>query len=429
MAGKRLIIIGGGINGLVLARELAAFYSITVLEGQERWGGRINSQLATDGHTVIEGGAEFIHGKLKHTMDLLDEAEISYAPIEGKMYRRQGGEWVEQDSMMEGWDRMLEAMAALRQDMTLTEFFDIHFPGEKNTGLRHQALKFAEGFDLADPSRASVMALYKEWTAEQDDNYRIATGYGSLVNYLVTTLKEDAVEMVSGDPVRQVDWEPHEVRAYTGSGKTYDADLVIVTIPVSTLARAGETFSINFTPPLDPQIRAAGEIGMGTIIKFVLEFDSIQWPDDLGFILSDETVPTWWSQLPGRQPILTGWLGGPAAAKVSDLRDDELVDKALISLAAILDKTVSELRDRLTAAHVFNWQKETAVEGGYSYATPRTSTARTFLQHPVGDTIFFSGEGIYEGSSPGTVEAAIIQAKKTALQVLQRVIPNKGKEG
>jgi monoamine oxidase len=39
---------------------------------------------------------------------------------------------------------------------------------------------------------------------------------------------------------------------------------------------------------------------------------------------------------------------------------------------------------------------------------------------PINGTIFFAGEGLYEGVSPGTVEAALISGKEAAAKITGR---------
>jgi monoamine oxidase len=99
--------------------------------------------------------------------------------------------------------------------------------------------------------------------------------------------------------------------------------------------------SINFTPPIDDYVNAAKQIGYGTVIKVILQFKEAFWKKDTGFILSDEIIPTWWTQLPSPLPILTGWSGGSKAERLGDEGNDELLKKPLLSLANIFS-----LRDK-----------------------------------------------------------------------------------
>jgi monoamine oxidase len=51
-----------------------------------------------------------------------------------------------------------------------------------------------------------------------------------------------------------------------------------------------------------------------------LQFKTDFWTsyaEDIGFILSDEAIPTWWTQSPVQGKLLTGWHGGPKAATLS----------------------------------------------------------------------------------------------------------------
>jgi monoamine oxidase len=102
---------------------------------------------------------------------------------------------------------------------------------------------------------------------------------------------------------------------------------------------------------------------------------------------------------------------GALAAEIGTLNDKELIEKALVSLSAILHFDVKEIKDSLLNYHIFNWEKEPSVLGAYSYVTPETSGAHKLLSKPIRNTIYFAGEALYSGPDPGTVEAAIVSAQ------------------
>jgi monoamine oxidase len=116
---------------------------------------------------------------------------------------------------------------------------------------------------------------------------------------------------------------------------------------------------------------------------------------------------------------LTGWAGGGKAQRLSDEMDDEILEKALLSLANIFNLPVNDIREKLSATKVFNWQKNEWSLGAYSYSMPESVAARKLLNTPVNNAIYFSGEALYEGESPGTVEAAIVHSKQTAAKLLK----------
>jgi monoamine oxidase len=416
---KKLIIVGGGISGLVAANELAKHFEILIIEGSNRIGGRIHTTHPPGFSRYIEAGAEFIHGHCIETLQLLKNAGITYEPVQGKFYRKEKGNWNEQFEMIEGWDELLKKMGKLKTDMTLINFLDEYYDEQEYMDLRKHAMAYTEGFDVADPQKVSVQSLYKEWSAEEEENFRINGGYGILVEFLQEKCIKHGCVIELSDPVRKIDWKPNEVEISTVSGKQYKAHMAIITVPVSVLQRPGSKNSIEFHPGIDEYIEASRQIGMGAVIKVVLEFDSCFWKMDTGFIISDAIIPTWWTQLPEKTPILTGWAGGPGAERLAQYSDKELLEKAIESLALIFNQAPADIQARIKAGFVANWQQNNWSNGAYSYSTPPTKEAKQLLNTPLENTLFFAGEGLYEGKSPGTVEAAIASAKQVANKVLK----------
>jgi monoamine oxidase len=418
MKKETVIIVGAGIAGLVAAKDLANAYNIILIEADKRLGGRIHSCREENFSTIIEAGSEFIHGKLKETLHLLKKADIEYIPVRGNMYRKEKGRWNEQHDFIEGWNELLHRMKKVKSDMTMYDFLEQYYGEENKADLRRYAIAFTEGFDVADIKKVSVKFLYNEWSHEEDVSFRIPLGYGALINYLAAECQKKDCQIITGEPVKQIDWEKNSVTVYTANGKKYNSQKIVVTVPVSILQRALGKASINFTPPLDEYVNAARQTGYGTVIKILLQFKEALWKKDTGFIFSDEIFPTWWTQLPDTAPLLTGWVGGSKAEVLSDETDEELLQKAFISLANIFELPVNGIKEKIQGAKVFNWRKNDWSLGAYSYSMPETIAARKLLNTPVSNTIFFAGEGLYEGASPGTVEAAVVHAKQTVAKLL-----------
>ena len=122
---------------------------------------------------------------------------------------------------------------------------------------------------------------------------------------------------------------------------------------------------------------ATADIGFGNVVKILFRFATKWWADhgrrdlaDLSFLLSDATVPTWWTQHPAAYPVLTGWFAGPKADGVSSLTEAALIDVGLASLAEIFDLPVDRIRRDLVASRAINWGNDPFARGAYSYATP-----------------------------------------------------------
>ena len=412
---NKLIIVGGGIAGLMAAMELSVDYEILIIEATEHVGGRIRSIENPEG--IIETGAEFIHGEAELTFRLLKKAGIDYIPVEGKFYRKEGGVWQQEEEFVDGWDLLMKKLNHLKDDMTLKEFLDKEFSEERYSNLRKQVRGFAEGFDVADVSKVSAKSLYKEWSKGQDENHRIPRGYCQLLDYMKTECEKAGCRFLLNTIVKQIDWEENQVTVMTASGEKFSSDKILITVSIEVLKRNRAKASINFTPPIDEYIKASESIGMGSVIKIILHFAQPIWKPDTGFILSDDAIPTWWTQLPDKRPILTGWAGGSRAELLSKETDEALIEKGLISLAFIFEKPLEEIKKNVLQSYVFNWKKSEFVLGGYTYSMPKSPEARKLLNTPIANTVFFAGEALYEGDSPGTVEAAL----QSAVDVAKRI--------
>lgn len=127
MEKQKLIIVGAGVSGLVMANILAPHFHITILEGNNRPGGRICSRYEQAFGGIIEYGPEFIHGNAAHTIKLLKEAGINYIQLTGKMFRYSNGKMMQENNIMEHWDVLMEKMKEADNNITFHAFLAEHF--------------------------------------------------------------------------------------------------------------------------------------------------------------------------------------------------------------------------------------------------------------------------------------------------------------
>jgi monoamine oxidase len=421
----KIIIIGAGAAGLMAGKILAAAgHHIQILEARDRYGGRIHSFLHDD--KTFEGGAEFIHGNLQVTLDLLREAGIGYTEVGGAMIGHFDGQWQQTREPFEHADEVEDRLSSLRENISIKAFLEREFSGDKYAGLRHSLLGYIEGYYAAEPSRMSAQQFYKEWNAEDEQQYRVDGGYGRMINYLAQQVIARGGSIETSVIAKLVQWEEGKATVTDSTGKIYDGDKLIVTIPLGVWQQQQAISSISFNPTIPNKIEAAQQLGFGHVIKILMLFSPAFWDElkginaavqDMGFIFSDQPIPTYWSQIPSTARLLTGWLAGPKSTDKKWEDDSVVLQETLASLAAILNKSVAEIESLLEWNQVFNWNKDPFTLGGYTYSTMESEVAKKKMVDPLADTIFFAGEALYDGTETGTVEAALASGLFAAKQI------------
>jgi monoamine oxidase len=421
MAAAHFVVIGAGAAGLMAARELArAGKRVTILEARERCGGRIYPLPTREFGYPAEGGAEFVHGAAPVTRALMREARISLSSRGGTRWSTRTGTLSPADSPVPHMGRFYRVLAEVKADLPIAEFLDTHFAGRQYDEMRQSVTRTVEGYDAADPRRASTLAIRDEWLARDDGEHgRIAKGHGELIEYLSSECRGHGAALQLGMAVTAIDEDRGRVVVHCHNGATFEADVAVLTVPPPLLSE------IALPPAAHARAVAAADIGFGNVVKFLFRFATKWWADqggrdlsDLSFLLSDAPVPTWWTQHPAENPVLTGWFAGPKADRVSSLTEAELIDMGLASLAEIFGLPPDRIRSNFVAARAINWGTDPFARGAYSYATPRTRHAQSVLKSSNGEAIFFSGEALYAGPVMGTVEAALASGHETAQTIL-----------
>jgi monoamine oxidase len=400
-------------------RELArAGHKVTVLEARDRIGGRIWELPAEEFGYPAEGGAEFIHGEAPVTKALIAAAGLTLVRgrRDGERWDKRGATLTDREEDAPGFELLPKKLAALKHDLPIAAFLDKNFAGERFAAMRRSILRMTEGYDAADPARASTFALRDEWLGGGlRQSHRIAEGYGALMADLAAEIRGHGGDVRLGAEVKVID--ATNVRCADGTATV--GDRIVVTVPPPLLR------AIEFRPTLAGKLKAADAIGYGDVVKLLFRFERPWWANALGrdlsrlsFILGDAFVPTWWTQYPRPHPVLTGWLAGPRAAK-SALSEPELIDRGLDALASIFERDAATLRTTLVAARAIHWGQDRFARGAYSYATPESHTAQDELARPVHGVLYCAGEALYRGKDMGTVEAALANGKDTADRLLR----------
>jgi monoamine oxidase len=425
-----VIVIGAGVAGLAAAARLAgAGRRVQILEARSRMGGRIWTERPTGWPAPIELGAEFVHTGNAALKRWLRRSRVATRPVdEMEWLARDGSLWPAPD----GWDRVNAVMRRIgpRFRGSFAAWLERHGSGLAPDD-RLLATSFVRGFQGAPPDRMSARALYRASFTEEEQ-LRPRHGYTRLVEAMARVLEREGVEVRLAAPVRRIRWHRGAVSVETAVG-AWSAPVALVTVPPAVLRAApGSPGTIAFRPQLVAKQRcwAAMEPGHARRVVFRLRGDA--WrrgpiPAALrrrsghafGFLQSAaEDFPVWWAEAP--QPMLVGWTGGPAAAAMAGLPDEEVFRRAEATLAALWQVEPLRLRRAILDRRTYDWSGDVYTRGAYSFAIAGGEKLPREAARPVQGTLFFAGEATADLLELGTVHGAIASGERAAREILAR---------
>jgi monoamine oxidase len=189
---------------------------------------------------------------------------------------------------------------------------------------------------------------------------------------------------------------------------------------------------VRFVPELPDKFAAATRLEMGAAIKGTFKFRERFWAelptqdgraagtlDRLGFLRAPgQPFPTWWTTYPLLAPLLACWVAGPAAERMAELDDADLLDRALDSLAVAFAMPRAEAEVLMQEWHLHNWQRDPFSRGAYSYVGIGGLDGQRALAEPMADTLFFAGEATECSGHHGTINGAIATGLRAAREIL-----------
>lgn len=425
-----VLVVGAGIAGLAAAERLAAAgRRVLVLEARERIGGRIHTAHDPDFDTPIELGAEFVHGHPPALMALIESLGLSVAPRAERHQHGPGAPAPPLPDLHAALDRLL-ADADTAQDRTVADLVRERRSTIGDAEVLETATRYIEGFHAADLSLMGSRSLAQNEGAGGEDGeeiHRIPQGYGELITRLADRTDHDRCEIRLGAAVTGVRWRPGEVRASVASTVGPDevvASRMVLTVPLPMLGRfVGGAHPGTLQPVPSGWPDALGRLHMGPAHRIVLGFDARWWaaPGTEGpsFVHGNaEPFPVWWTALPSREPLLTGWVGGPRADSLTGRGESAILAAALESVASVFQRDAGELRSRLRLAYSYDWSADPWSGGAYSYGGVGAIEARAALARPVAETLYLAGEAVSTDGRNGTVHGALATGMRAAADLL-----------
>ena len=438
-----VVIIGAGIAGLAAASELGrAGLAVSIVEARDRIGGRIFTKHNSAWEANIELGAEFIHGRPPEIWKPLQQAGIEITQLEGQSWCSENGQ-ISPCNFFSQIDSILREMDPSTPDESFLDFLNRRFANRNHDpeleNAKKHALGYITGFNAADPASVGVHWLVQGMRAEEriegDRAFRSKNGYEDLLAIFRRQISNYNVTVHTGTVAGRLKWKRGhaEIDAHQSAGSLhFTAPRVLITLPLAVLkAPIGEDGALQFIPSLPTsKLNSLNKLATGEVIRVALRFRQRFWDDiagdnnqslsDMSFLFSqDELFPTWWTTMPRKLPVITGWAPFRAAEALSGRPHSEVVQRSLRTLTKLLRVEPQKLESLLEAADFHDWQTDPFSRGAYSYGKFGSDGAQQALAAPVENTLFFAGEATDTTGYNGTVHGAMASGYRAAKEIIQ----------
>ena len=412
------VIIGAGLSGLAAAHALKqAHWNVTVLEAQERLGGRVLSfSFKEEPELVCELGGEWVGESHDRMKALCHDFKI---PL--KDHRFEG--WLMQDGVVKRpgqWDFSPKAKAAFakfrkayehytQSDRVRLDQYD-WWTWLEEIGFTEEDLLLRDLQDSTDfgetirmISAYAAAAEYFESSPANEMDYKMEGGNSRLVNALAAQVGNASIHLNMA--VERIAQRAGRVTV-TAGGRDFSADACICTVPARVLDK------ITFDPPLPrAQSEAADRLQYARIIKNSVLFRERFWgPEDFSLV-SDVTSHYYFHSTkdqPGKRGILCSYAIGEKAdvlAAQSTQRRSDIITRDLLPL----NKRAPELAANIQS---YAWQRDRYTRGAYAFYRPgQWFTLRPILQRPHGK-VLFAGEHLADWQ--GFMEGAVVTGEAAA---------------
>lgn len=217
-------------------------------------------------------------------------------------------------------------------------------------------------------------------------------------------------------PVTEIDYSDNIVTVKTSNDEIFEADKVIVTVPISIL----QNEFITFVPSLSAEkMDAIKEEWMPDGLKVFIEFSERFYPDMLAvnslLETANEGEHLYYDAAFGKDSdknVFALFTVGEKAAPYTSLGTDKAIfDKVMGELDDMFDGKASQFYIKHL---VQNWTQEPFIQGSYSHGYGSVD----MLAATVENRIFFAGEAMAPNGNTSTVHGAAESAYDTVKKML-----------
>lgn len=285
----------------------------------------------------------------------------------------------------------------------------------------------------ADNNSAGVGGLGEQETLRVGDGKVLVLTGNPLQELLISRFNQVLPSVKLNTPISAIQYDSDPITLTAADGSTYEADKVIVTVPVSVLKNG----DLSFSPALGgARASSLSKIDMGASFRAIIEFKRNFWGEDSSLILGAENLPEFVNNGLGRgvfNSTLQITVNGSKAEMYSAL-GDTAIDALLAELDTLYAGQATQYVRRVTAPDpndpdqiielgpiyvTEDWTNRPYILGGYSYPLPgSTNEDRLNIGAPLNGKLFFAGEATDITGNAGLVNGALASAERCAEEVV-----------
>ncbi len=418
----KVIILGAGLAGLAAGKMLIENgYDITILEAQNRIGGRVFSHtFDKKDNLVIELGAEWIGESHERMLALCKELNVELLNnqfddrliYDNKFFSNHewsfSPEWKEKyEKIIKDYANYTEADKIKLDRIDWWRFLMNHDIGQKDLDIMEYANSTDFGESIRFVSAYAALAEYAESGERNEMDFKAKGGNVQIVNAIAHKVGMENIK--TGNKVDEIE-HGSKIKIHCTNGSSYECDKLICTLPTFSISK------IKWNPLLtEDKINAINELQYCRINKCATLFKERFWNDDSFSIITD-TFSHYFYHATKHQSDSKGVLISYAIGDKADILGSLSKDDREKFVAQSLETAFGDVKPLMEDNVNYYWGTDQFTKGAYAlYGKGQWFTLMPVLKEKM-NNIYFAGEHVADWQ--GFMEGAVVTGEDAAKDIM-----------